>query len=80
MLGIGAHARPHLAPCLDVQSGGGLVQDEQVGRTRHRYREPDALRLPARQLIGPSPGQVRDVRGLHQLRQRRDGPARAFAA
>jgi hypothetical protein len=40
---------PEVPPRLHVHRRGRLIQDQQQRVTRDRDREPDPLRLPARQ-------------------------------
>ena len=67
------HRLPELAPALDVDARGRLVEHQQVGVADQRSGEPDPLRLAARQLGGPLVGELRRPRSGAVRRRPRAG-------
>jgi hypothetical protein len=62
-----ADHRPQLPPGVDVQGCGRLVQHHQLRVPGHGQREAHPLRLPARQLVRPAPGQIGEVGHVEDL-------------
>jgi hypothetical protein len=55
----------HLDLGGDVERGGGLVEDDEVGAAGHRHRRHRPLELPARDLVGIAEADLLGVRQLH---------------
>jgi hypothetical protein len=61
---------PELAPALDVDGRGGLVEHEQVGVGHQGDREADPLGLAAGELVGASFGELGHSGQLHRVLDR----------
>src|SRR5215218_6953108 len=53
----------------EVEIGGGLVEQQQVGLLGERHRDPCALALPAGQLVDEPPGEVAGGGGFERARE-----------
>ena len=72
-----AHRVPERAARLDVHRDRRLVEHEQVGVGDEREREPRALRLAARELLGAPPGEGLEPGELDRLVDVRAAAGRA---